>query len=560
MAARSSTANSVASARAGFCAQDLDLARDIGTFYADPLGWVRYAFPWGQAGTRLAEEDGPDVWQEMILDEIGQQVRDGMKLEDALPVLEAVASGHGIGKTALIAWIILWFISTREHPQIIVTAGKQDQLSGKTWREVAKWKKLAICGHWFHWTATKLEHVLFPDTWFAHAIPWSKNAPENFAGTHEKHVLVIYDEASAIDDCIWETTDGAMTTPGAMWIAFGNPTRTTGRFAQCFGKFKHRWKNHHVDSRTAKMANRKLLDQWVEDHGEDSDFVRVRVRGLFPRAGSLQFITNDEYAAATKRVAEGYEQFGKVLSVDVARHGDDQSVICKRQGRKVWPLKRLRIRDLMQLAARIAEVIDEWAPDAVYIDATGMGWGVVDRLHQLGYRQVVGIQTGESGFKPDLFYNRRAELWYAMREFIQNGGQLPVDPELETELTEPQYGFDSQQRWKLETKKEMKDRDLASPDGADALALSFAAPVAMKPKLAKKKTWRDRIKSKQYGDGPTPQSARPMGDRNAHRRPTARCVRRQRAWSPWLHGPRIGAGHRQADLGPLQLRQGARPH
>ncbi|HOU64678.1 MAG TPA: hypothetical protein PK861_01425, partial [Thermomonas sp.] len=294
-----------------FTRQDLVLAEDIGAFFADPLGFVLYAFPWGKKGTRLAEEFGPDDWQIRVLDELGKAVREGREVKDALPVLLAVASGHGIGKTALISWIILWFISTREFPQIVVTAGKKEQLTSKTWRELAKWSKMAINGHWFVWTSTKLEHALYPDTWYASAIPWSKNAPENFAGTHEEHVLVVYDEASAIDDVIWEVTDGAMTTPGAIWIAFGNPTKNTGRFHACFNKFRDLWRRFQIDSREAKKANRRLLDLWVKLYGEDSDFVKVRVRGVFPSAGDLQFIPSEDVQAAIDRVSKGHEKYGK---------------------------------------------------------------------------------------------------------------------------------------------------------------------------------------------------------------------------------------------------------
>lgn len=490
--ASSNTVRSVATARKRLTKHDLELAAKIGEFFADPLGFVLFAFPWGVKGTRLEKQAGPDQWQIEVMEEIGQAVHEGMSLADAMPILEAVASGHGIGKTALISWIILWFIATRQHPQIIVTAGKKDQLTGKTWRELAKWHKMCLCGHWFHWTATKLEHVLFPETWFAHAIPWSKNAPENFAGTHEEHVLVIFDEASAIDDVIWEVTDGAMTTPGAMWIAFGNPTRTTGRFAQCFGKLKHMWRTRHVDSRTCKMANRKLLDQWVVAYGEDSDFVRVRVRGLFPRAGNLQFIDLETVALSMARKAMGYEVAGKVMGVDVARHGDDQSTIVKRQGNKLWPIQRLRIPDTMQLAARVAEAIDAFQPDVVFVDATGIGWGVVDRLHQLGYQNVIAVQVGETADQPERFKNKRAELWFRMREWLKGGGCLPEDRELETELTEPEYGFDDKMRYELESKDDMKARDLASPDGADGVALTFTSPVA--PTRQKGKTWRDKLK------------------------------------------------------------------
>lgn len=500
---------SIGSARSKFSQADIDAQEDMARFYAEPAGFVLFAFPWGVPGTRLAHQSGPDQWQLDILNAIGDAVKQGYQLADALPVLIAVASGHGIGKTALIAWIILWFMATREHPEIIVTAGKREQLSGKTWRELAKWHKLFIFQHWFHWTQTKLEHVMHPDTWFAHAIAWSKQAPENFAGTHEEHVLMIYDEASAIDDAIWESSEGAMTTPGAMWIAFGNPTKTTGRFAQCFGRLKHRWLNRHVDSRTAKMANKAQLQRWVDDYGEDSDFVRVRVRGVFPRAGSLQFISVDEYTAATKRDYEEtvYGVFGKVLSVDVARHGDDQSVICRRQGKKVHPLERLRIPDLMQLARRVAEAIDDFQPDAVFIDATGMGWGVVDKLHEMGYTKVIGVQTGEDAYEPERFRRLRDQLWHLMREWIRAGGALPVDTELEMELTEPEYGFDDRQRYVLEKKEDMKERGLASPDGADALALSFTAPVA--PTKQKQRSRLDalRKRARDRRHGTTPMAA-----------------------------------------------------
>lgn len=475
--------------------RDLVLAEEVGQFFYDPFGFVMFAFPWGVKGTRLEKQNGPDDWQIEVLVTLGEMLKAGVGLKDALPVLLAVASGHGIGKTALIAWIILWFISTRQHPQIVVTAGKKDQLMGKTWRELAKWHRMAINAAWFEWRATKLEQVLYPETWNAVAIAWSKNAPENFAGTHEEHVLVIFDEASAIDDCIWEVTDGAMTTPGAVWIAFGNPTRNNGRFAQCFGKFRSIWKTWHIDSRTAKMANRRLLDMWVKMYGEDSDFVRVRVRGQFPRAGDLQFISSEDVAAAIARTAKGFEAYGKVLSVDIARHGMDQSVMCFRQGRKMLKLVKMRIPDLMQIAARVAEAIDEFEPDTVFVDATGMGWGVVDRLRQLNYNNVIGVQTGEKALNPDRFHDRRAELWYAMREWIQDGGSLVDDQELTDELTSVEYGFDTKQRYVLESKDDMRARDLPSPDNADALALSFCAPVAP---AKKKRTggWRDRIKNK----------------------------------------------------------------
>ena len=107
----------------------------------------------------------------------------------------------------------------------------ESQLKTKPWRELSKWHKMARNKHWFNWTATKFYQVDNEETWFAAAIPWSANNPDAFQGTHEESgTLIVYDEGSAIDDTIWEATEGAMTSTGAIWIAFGNPVRNTGRF------------------------------------------------------------------------------------------------------------------------------------------------------------------------------------------------------------------------------------------------------------------------------------------------------------------------------------------
>lgn len=449
---------------------------DIAGFYSDALGYVLYAFPWGEEGTALEKHSGPDEWQRGVLNDLSE----GTISADAA-VQIAVASGHGIGKTALIAWIILWFMSTRAHPQVVVTSNTGKQLSDKTWRELAKWHKQAINGHWFEWTATRFYYKGAPETWFASAIPWSKERSEAFAGTHEENVLVLFDEASLIDDAIWEVTEGAMTQKGAFWVAFGNPTRNTGRFRECFKKFRHRWLNQQIDSRTAKMANNEKIEQWITDYGEDSDFVRIRVKGEFPRASSNQLISSELVEVAAGRVLHPSEYLHapKILAVDVARFGDDQSVIIRRQGLAVSGLKKFRELDTMQLANHVAREIREWEPDAVFIDVVGIGAGVVDRLRQLGFN-VIGVNVGEPAQNVKEFFNLRAEIWCAVRDWLKAGGWIPDDPELKDDLIGPEYGFDSRGRIQLEKKEDMKSRGLASPDSADALALTFSYPVAPK--------------------------------------------------------------------------------
>jgi hypothetical protein len=474
----------------------LALVDDIAAFYADPLGFVRYAFPWSEPGP-LADETGPDDWQCEALTRIGTAVAERWSQEAQREAIRlAVASGHGVGKTALVAWIILWFMSTRINPQVVVTANTKNQLTTKTWRELAKWHRLSINRQWFEWSATSFKHQHYPQTWFASAIPWSEHNSEAFAGTHETDVLVIFDEASAIADSIWEVTEGAMTTPGAMWLAFGNPTRNDGRFAECWGQFRARWQRMQVDSRKAKAANQAQIAQWIADYGEDSDFVRIRVKGEFPRAGANQFIGTDIVATAKARTAEllTYRSSPRVIGVDVARHGDDQSVILKRQGVLCLPPQRYRFDNLMQLAYEVAEEIEKWNPDAVFIDATGIGWGIVDRLRQLGYRNIHAIQVGETAQLESRYYNRRMELWARMRDWLSESGCLPDDKELAADIGAPEYGFDNRGRLQLEKKEDMKARGMASPDSGDALAITFAAPVAARTK-EDQPAWQHKLKA-----------------------------------------------------------------
>ena len=456
------------------------LVEAIARFYFDPLGFVYFAFPWEEPGTLLADESGPDDWQAEVLSLLGKRLREGTDADEAVreAVQIAVASGHGVGKTALVAWVILWFISTRPHPNIVVTANTSVQLQTKTWRELAKWHKLARNGDWFEWTATKFYLKSSPETWFAAAIPWSVERSEAFAGTHEQHVLVIFDEASAVEDLIWEVVEGAMSTGECLWVAFGNPTRNTGRFRECWRKFRHRWITRRVDARHAKMANKAQIEKWIEDYGEDSDFARIRVRGVFPRTGSNQFIGEDIVYEARQRKAERCDGAPVILGVDVARFGDDQSVIHVRQGNAILDIKRFRGLDTMELAARVAEASDEIEPATVFIDGVGVGAGVVDRLRHMEY-SVVEVNGGANAQDAQTHYNSRAELWAKIRTWLKDGGCLPEhDQELADDLTAPEYGFDGRNRLQLEKKDDMKSRGLPSPDSGDALALTFATPVS----------------------------------------------------------------------------------
>jgi hypothetical protein len=462
------------------------LIDEIAGFERDPLGFVEYAFEWGEG--ELEEFTGPDDWARDLL----AAIKDGL-MSPTQAIQAAVASGHGIGKSAFVAWIVWWALCTMEDTRGVVTANTDNQLRTKTWPEILKWGRRLICKHWFKLEATSIyaqdaEHA---KTWRVDMIPWSERNTEAFAGLHNKgkRILVIFDEASAIPDIIWETTEGALTDDDTqiLWLVFGNPTRNTGRFRECFGRFKHRWVHRQVDSRTVKITNKAQIAQWIADYGEDSDFVRVRVRGVFPRAGSTQFIGSDVVEQAARREAHAGVYDALVLGVDVARFGDDETVIYIRKGRDGRTHEPIRLRglDTMQVAARVAEQWEFYRADGVFVDESGLGAGVVDRLRQLRV-PVIGVNNGatpdrsQPGEEAIAYANKGAEMWGVMRDWLKTGGAIPADNDLKSQLESREYGFvlrEGRDAIQLEKKSDMKKRGLSSPDIADALALTFAYPV-----------------------------------------------------------------------------------
>jgi hypothetical protein len=448
---------------------ELALVDKIGEFYDDPLGFVMYVFPWGEPGTDLEDQTGPDDWQIDQLLSIAAHVRN-----TPLDLLQdATASGHGIGKSAEVSWIILWAMSTRKNLNGKVTANTFPQLKTTTWRELALWHKRAINAHWFTWTETKFFQIDNPETWYVACIANSEHNSQAFAGQHGEHTLIIYDEASIIPDSIWEVSSG-VKDPRTMWFVFGNPTQNSGRFRQCFGRLKHRWTHRQVDSRNCKMPNQKELNAEVEEHGEDSDYVRIRIRGVFPRMGDEQFISTEVAEEAGARHIDVPLGTPKILGVDVARFGSDQTVFCRRHGRKVEPLIKYRGLDTMQVAARVVQEIRENNIDVVMIDGVGLGAGVVDRCRQLGH-QVIEVLSGSrpDPENVDVVFNKRAEMWYRMKEWLPTA-DIPDDTELIDDLTTIKCTYDSKHKIVLEKKADMKKRGLSSPDCGDAVALTFA--------------------------------------------------------------------------------------
>lgn len=465
-------------------ASEEQLYEELAGLARDPLAFVRFAFPWGEPGTELAKCFGPEPWQEQFLSDLRE-------CSPQKALLEATASGHGVGKSALVAWIILWAIATSPDTRGVVTANTETQLKTKTWAELAKWFRLYIGREFFRLEATCI-FSKEPDhqkTWRIDVVPWSEKNNEAFAGLHNqgRRILVLFDEASAIPDSIWETTQGALTDANTeiIWAVFGNPTRNDGRFKKCFpgGQFGHRWRSRTIDSREVSFTDKTEIARWISDYGPDDDFVRVRVLGTFPRIGNLQFIDSAVAAEAGAREAQSFQHDPLVIGVDVARFGEDASVIYTRRGRdgRTTAPQVFRGLDTMQLAARLAEHVSAHHPDAVFVDGGGVGGGVIDRCRQLGV-MVFEVQFGGRPDRPDVsaeqnrYANKRAEIWGMMREWLRVGA-IPDDQELAAQLTQSQYGFNSRDEIQLEAKADLRRRGAGSPDMADALALTFSWPV-----------------------------------------------------------------------------------
>jgi hypothetical protein len=357
-------------------------------------------------------------------------------------------------------------------------------LETKTWRELAKWHNMSLFKPYFTWSATRYALTQAPETWAAHAIPWRKEKAEAFAGAHDKNVAIFMDEASAIDDIIWDNAEGAMTTPGSLLVAFGNGTRATGRFKETFppGRFAHRWHNYHIDSRLAKMADADQIDQWIADYGEDSDFVRVRVRGEFPRAASTQFIGEDILRDAQARHGDALPTDPIILGVDCARFGDDASVLLTRQGGRILQKRVFREMPADEFQGHILAAIRTDHVDMAFIDADGLGGPIADNVRALGYREkVFDVQGGKKATDSRAYANKRAECWVRMKAWLSDRGHIPADyRQLQAELSGIEYGYDNLGRVQMERKEDMKKRGLSSPDEADALAYTFAEFVAPK--------------------------------------------------------------------------------
>lgn len=471
----------------------VQLASEIASFATDPYGHALFAYPWGREA--LSSFSGPRRWQIEVLREIGDHLSNPETRFTPLRI--AIAKGHGIGGSALIGMIANWGLDTCPDTRIVVTANTENQLLTKTSPELSKWRKLSITRDWFRVSAMSIASAVpgHNQSWRLDAIPWSVHSPEAFAGLHNlgRRILLIFDEASNIADRIWEVAEGALTDEHTeiIFLAIGNPTRNAGRFRECFGKYRHLWRTRHVDSRTVEGTNLAYLDELVRTYGEDSDIVKVRVKGQFPSASSMQFIGSDLVDAARQRMISDTDVLPNepvVFGLDHARFGGDSTVLAIRQGRdaRSRPWREWNGANSMEIAGDVAAEASRHKPAAIFVDAGGPNaGGVIDRLRQLlgAHSNVFEINFGGrgreaawSGENRTRTANKRAEMYTNLRAWLDRGA-IPDNQRLADDLIAAEYSYNADNAVLLERKEHIRARGLPSPDWSDALALTFAEEV-----------------------------------------------------------------------------------
>lgn len=457
----------------------------------DPLAFVLYTFPWGQQGTPLEHFPGPRKWQRQILSDLRDHIKQNNGKVDFDTARLAIASGRGIGKSALVSWLTIWMLSSRIGSTTIVSANSEAQLRSVTWAEITKWLAMSLNSHWFEIAATRImpakwltelvERDLKKGTryWSVEGRLWSEENPDAYAGVHNfDGVMLIFDEASGIPDSIWSVSDGFFTenTPHRFHLAFSNPRRNTGYFYETFHSKRAFWQTRVIDARDVEGTDKNLYQRIIDEYGPDSYQASVEVYGNFPSEGDDQFIGSNLVDDAMKRTPARDATAPIVIGVDPARFGADATVIAVRQGRDILELRRHRGADTMEVAGHVIDAIEEFKPALVCIDEGGLGAGVVDRLKEQRYK-IRGVNFGNKAKNQTMWGNKRAEMWGAMRDWLKTG-HIPTDRFLKTDLISPRTKPDSKGTLFLESKKDMKARGLASPDAADAIAVTFAFPVA----------------------------------------------------------------------------------
>jgi hypothetical protein len=410
----------------------------------------------------------------------------------------SIRSGHGCA-----ALIALWFISTRVDAKVVITAPTNRQLNDIFWSELAKWFKRSLLQEEFIQQKDKFFHKSSPKSWWMRIVSPQVSATkdsqaETLAGFHGDHLLIIADEASGIPDPFFIPLEGAMTQEDNKAILIGNMTKNTGYFydTHFHSKLNKRWHKLHWDSRKSPIVTKDMVNFFEEKYGVDSNVFAIRVAGNPPRDNANTLISLYDAKECMKNEIEPAEDEPLYLSVDVARYGEDVSIILPRKGLKLYPWETHDNLNTISLGGHVNQSYQELDADGLSIDEIGVGAGVTDWLQKHGHLKCFGINVAAKSSNIAKFDRLRDELWIGVRDkCVSHLYDIPDTEEGEelcNELASPTYDFNVHGGYKVESKREMKARGVMSPNIADAVGLSeyfsnIAFRVWGKPKKKKKK-------------------------------------------------------------------------
>lgn len=450
-----------------------EVAARIKVWAKDPVLFVREVF-----GVE------PDKWQERALRIAARGGR----------VRLALKACAGPGKTAVLAWLGWWFLmchggdTPEDHPNGLAISCDRDNLRDGLWKELARWRGSSpLIEMLFEWTKERIFARDHPSTWFLAARGYAKAADtetvgRTLSGLHGKNIFYLVDESGDMPVQIARSAEQGLTgCECGLIVTAGNTTSTEGLLYYVSSQGREGWDVITItgDPDDPERSPRVDIDwarQMIATHGRENPWVMAYVLGLFPPGSLNALLSVDEVEAAMNRHyrEDQYTWSQKRLGIDVARFGDDRTVIFPRQGLVSFKPQTLRHQRTTDIAAVVAQQKASWGSEMEFVDDTGhWGHGVIDNLIAAGFAPL-GIQFHGPALDPR-YRNRRAEMWMEMAEWIKRGGAIPNIPELVGELTSPTYTF-VQGKIQLEDKDQIKKRLGRSPDLADALALTFAIP------------------------------------------------------------------------------------
>lgn len=432
----------------------------------------------------------PDEWQEETLLAFANP-----QMARARISMQACA---GPGKTAVESWCGWWFMATQgdkhQHPKGLATSITGDNLKANLWAEFARWQGVSpYLTRVFTWTATAIFCKDHPATWRLEARTWPKTANaeqqgQTFSGLHSPFPFVIVDESGGIPTTVLRAAEQALSTCifGRL-LQGGNPISLEGMLYAASHSLADQWiviritgdprdPKAWVHSKRVGDGPLKWAEQQIKQYGRDNPWVQAYILGKFPPAAINALISEEEVETAMSRKIrpENYAHSQKRLGVDVARFGDDRSVIIPRQGMAAFKPVIMRTQRTTDIAARAANALVKWDAELILVDDTGhWGHGVIDNLITGGY-PAMGVVFSDKALNVR-YHNRRAEMWIEMTRAIKQGMMLPRVAGLSAELCAATYTF-HQGKFLLEEKDQIKIKLGRSPDIADALALTFAIP------------------------------------------------------------------------------------